>query len=327
MSLEKSLVKNSIEAMQCAIELHNKPSLFYRYQTVSILFCNARELLLKAYILKEKLQKRSVIVKDIEYWLEKCMDITKTKKWKKFELTHTNLTVLREYRNSCIHLIWSEIENQILEVILKNIDCYNQFLKNEFWESLFKKSNFYILPIWELKIKKFSTMNTIWKKEKSEFKEYIQKQNERLLKLWIKDSVNIQVNIELVNQRHSSDTDLKISTHSEGIVTKIQRKVMLDGKIEISDKGSHTIKIEDDYGSFRKIYPYKKWELAIVLNKMFYERYKFWPWKIIANIPNEGKFMKIRYWDPDEKKSPIAYYTELSLEFCKDYITKNCNLK
>jgi hypothetical protein len=53
MPIIENLVKNSIEAMQCAVELHNKPALFYRYQTVSILFCNARELLLKAYIVRE----------------------------------------------------------------------------------------------------------------------------------------------------------------------------------------------------------------------------------------------------------------------------------
>ena len=36
--------------MYCAIELHNKPILKYRYETCSILMINAWELLLRAYL-------------------------------------------------------------------------------------------------------------------------------------------------------------------------------------------------------------------------------------------------------------------------------------
>ncbi len=46
------LQENSIQAILSAIEIHNKPNIPYRYQTVSILVINGWELLLKAYITK-----------------------------------------------------------------------------------------------------------------------------------------------------------------------------------------------------------------------------------------------------------------------------------
>lgn len=39
--------------MYSAIEFHNKPRISYRYQNVVILIINARELLLKAYIVEK----------------------------------------------------------------------------------------------------------------------------------------------------------------------------------------------------------------------------------------------------------------------------------
>jgi hypothetical protein len=43
-----NLVKNSIAAYFAAIEVHNKPNISYRYETVTLLIINAWELLLKA---------------------------------------------------------------------------------------------------------------------------------------------------------------------------------------------------------------------------------------------------------------------------------------
>ena len=40
-----NLLRNSIEAYFAAIEIHNKPNMYYRYETVSLLLINAWELL------------------------------------------------------------------------------------------------------------------------------------------------------------------------------------------------------------------------------------------------------------------------------------------
>ena len=49
-----SLIANSVEALYCTIELHNKPFLKYRYETCAILLTNAWELILKAYLYQNK---------------------------------------------------------------------------------------------------------------------------------------------------------------------------------------------------------------------------------------------------------------------------------
>ena len=55
--IAKNLVRNSIAAIFAAIEIHNKPIFSYRYEVVVLLFINAWELLLKAYIYKYKPSK------------------------------------------------------------------------------------------------------------------------------------------------------------------------------------------------------------------------------------------------------------------------------
>ena len=51
-----NLIKNSIAAYFATIEIHNKPNISYRYETVTLLMMNAWELALKA-LCKEIHQK------------------------------------------------------------------------------------------------------------------------------------------------------------------------------------------------------------------------------------------------------------------------------
>lgn len=57
--VQSNLVKNSIAAYYAAIEIHNKPNIAYRSETVTLLILNAWELALKAYIRKH-LKNRSI---------------------------------------------------------------------------------------------------------------------------------------------------------------------------------------------------------------------------------------------------------------------------
>ena len=58
-----NLVKNSISAYFAAVELHNKPNIAYRYETVTLLMMNAWELALKAYV-KKNIKNRSIFTED-----------------------------------------------------------------------------------------------------------------------------------------------------------------------------------------------------------------------------------------------------------------------
>ena len=50
--IQANLLKNSIAAYFAAVEIHNKPNIPYRYETITLLMMNAWELALKAYIRK-----------------------------------------------------------------------------------------------------------------------------------------------------------------------------------------------------------------------------------------------------------------------------------
>ena len=58
-----NLLKNSISAYFSAVELHNKPNIPYRYETVTLLMMNAWELVLKAYV-KKYIKNRSIFEND-----------------------------------------------------------------------------------------------------------------------------------------------------------------------------------------------------------------------------------------------------------------------
>ena len=61
--VQSNLVKNSIAAYFAAIEIHNKPNIAYRYETVTLLIMNAWELALKAYV-KKYCKNRSIFEED-----------------------------------------------------------------------------------------------------------------------------------------------------------------------------------------------------------------------------------------------------------------------
>ncbi len=54
MDIVKLLVEKSQEAFIVGIELYNKPTIHYRVEGFSFFICNAWELMLKAYLLREK---------------------------------------------------------------------------------------------------------------------------------------------------------------------------------------------------------------------------------------------------------------------------------
>ena len=72
--VQHHLVKNSISAYFAAIEIHNKPNIAYRYETVTLLMVNAWELILKAYV-RKYIKNRSIFTENghtIE--LDKALD-------------------------------------------------------------------------------------------------------------------------------------------------------------------------------------------------------------------------------------------------------------
>ena len=104
----RALRSNSIAAILAAIEIYNKPQMFYRNECFSILLVNAWELLLKAILSKNK--QRIFYPKETGQGYRSLTLQDTSEKVKPFfpseisyEPVAQNIKVLTNYRNNSIH--------------------------------------------------------------------------------------------------------------------------------------------------------------------------------------------------------------------------------
>ena len=116
----KDLLKASNSALFAGIEIHNKPLVEFRYQSVVILIIIAWEHLLKAYVYKfmdKKLlyeNKTNKENKKITRSFKNILDIVKynvNEKYNnnKFDVIYENIKALYSYRNEYVHYFTNEM--------------------------------------------------------------------------------------------------------------------------------------------------------------------------------------------------------------------------
>lgn len=145
--IAKNLMKNSIAGMFSAIEIHNKPSIEYRYEMVVLLLLNSWELLLKAYLYKFHKRIKLFHKDGTTKQFENCLNIVIEKKGKDFAPEHENLNVLYDYRNQVAHFYIEELDPIMFALISKSIIFYSKFLKTNFNYDISAQSNLILLPI------------------------------------------------------------------------------------------------------------------------------------------------------------------------------------
>lgn len=137
-----------MSAMLSTIEIHNKPEIKYRYETVVILLLNAWELALKSYLYKNHKKEVKIFEKDGRTKpFENCLNITSQKLGKEFNPIKENLEVLYNYRNQVAHFYLEEINPILFSLVSKNIIFYNKFIKENFKIDLSENSDLILLPI------------------------------------------------------------------------------------------------------------------------------------------------------------------------------------
>jgi hypothetical protein len=92
-------MKNSIAGMFSAIEIHNKPSIEYRYEMVVLLLLNSWELILKAYLYKFHKNVKLFHKDGTTKQFGNCLNIVHEKIGKDFAPEQENLNVLYDYIN------------------------------------------------------------------------------------------------------------------------------------------------------------------------------------------------------------------------------------
>jgi len=145
------LIKNSIAAYFAAIEIHNKPNISYRYETVTLLMMNAWELALKAYV-KKYIRNRSILKKDGNtISLDKALDYVNEHrnsiKSNNFTAAKKNIEEIEKYRNGITHFYCEQLEPYIFMLVARSALNYVDFMKTYFSKDVMVDEGLFIMPL------------------------------------------------------------------------------------------------------------------------------------------------------------------------------------
>lgn len=149
--VQSNLLKNSIAAYFAAIEIHNKPNITYRYESVTLLIMNAWELALKAYI-RKFIKTRSIFEKDgrsitadkaLAYVGEHCNNLNP----KSFTAISKNIEEIEKYRNSIAHFYCEPLEPYIFMLVARSALNFVDFLKKYFSKDIMSEEGLFIMPL------------------------------------------------------------------------------------------------------------------------------------------------------------------------------------
>lgn len=327
-NIANTLLKNSISALFCAIEIHNKPKIEYRYPNVVVILLNAWELALKSYIYKY--QKNKKIVELRSDWrydsLDKCINLVFI--WEENLIYKSSIDKLSEYRNKIIHAFTSDLDEVMYSVIFQNIVLFWKFLNDFSKESLSKyDETLILLPIWFKKPFNpvdFLTNESFLADSSNDVKEFIKwliNTTEELYSKWIEESIFISYDVELLWKNKFKNADLLLWIDQKSPNT-IKRETKLRLSTDRNVQLVRNLTIDEIKENF-KIESYKK---IRILCKERYSDFISWNTKAQEIYRNEINLLdkKWIYWEFDYSDNNKKLFSEMIFEdiFDKYYIKK-----
>lgn len=214
--LSKNLVGKSKNAFMLALELYNKPTIGYRAESFSILFSNAWELLLKAYIFKaEKGRRLSIFRKKQKnkrresISLDECLN-------RVFENANNpvkrNIIYISDIRNEASHLIVKELDPYFSRVFQAGVINYIKFLSKWFGVDLNEDLNPGLVSLISDKDQIADSKNLRLKYNKADLKDilnWVDRFN-KLSSLGVEATLSIKHTIAIV--RNTKKADIVISS-------------------------------------------------------------------------------------------------------------------
>ena len=324
--IQANLLKNSIAAYFAAVEIHNKPNIPYRYETVTLLMLNAWELALKAYIRKH-IKGRSIFEANghtiqFKTALAYVTEHINGQKPNSFTATKENLEAIEDYRNNIVHFYNESLEPYIFMLIAKSATNYVDFTKKFFGKDIKAEEGLFILPL-GFKLP-FLPQDFLSKKaatkldspKAKEFMDLIIQKTKSLQSQGIEDSIVVGFNIYLESLKTATNSDIIAAITSadkaEATVTQV-KKVLLT-----TDKGAPKIHVSDE--AIMAQYPLSHQELVakcreqipgLKVNPRFY--------KILAPLRENPNLAFGRVNNPKSvKKQKTFFYREPIIEEIKN---------
>lgn len=260
--VQNNLLKNSISAYFSAIEIHNKPNITYRYETVTLLMMNAWELCLKAFI-RKYIKSKSIFEND-EHTISfdkavKYVDdyINEKIKSNSFLAIKENLVLLEVYRNNIVHFYNEALEPYIFMLIARAALNFVEFFKLYFKKDIIVNEGLFIMPLGfklPFKPEDFLTKNSanyISSAESKSFIDKIVKVISDLKDANVEDSVVLGFSIYLESVKKITNSDLLIAITSKEEASTSFTKV---NKVQLSSNpDAQPVYISDE--ELFKLYP------------------------------------------------------------------------
>lgn len=281
--IQYNLLKNSISAYFAMIEIHNKPNISYRYETVTLLMINSWELVLKSFI-RKYIKKRNIFTDDgrtiplnkaLSYVSEEINRIQP----KKFTAIKENIEAIEEYRNNVTHFYNEELEPYIFMLVAKSALNYVEFLKEYFNKDIMSDEGLFILPLGfklPFKPEEFLSNNAATRLQSEEAKNFMRSIVKRISDLdkeGIEDSIvlGFSLYMESIKKCSNSDVIAAITTMDNADIKLSQKKKVkvVDDKdapkLQLSEEeyiGIYPLTYEDVWKSCKKkISGFKKGQL------------------------------------------------------------------
>ena len=261
---------NAEEALISAIEIYNKPSFNYKFQSCIILLVNAWELLMKA-ILCLKNGESSVLSSDGKHtiYFEDCLNKISNPENSLISLSlKENLSILYDIRNNYTHFYCESVDTVLYSLMSKAIDEFIKLAVNHFALKNKELLSMQYLPLF-FNIK-MTTIQEL-KEMRNSKDEYIKLIADRIINFANDnkelDSIlyNVDVNLQTIKNISNADIVLGIDKNSNYTIN-LEKKFQLGNG---NDKGLQKVTLSDD--EIDKMYPYSYDELMALKAKGKYK--------------------------------------------------------
>jgi hypothetical protein len=328
-----NLVKNSIAAYFAAIEIHNKPNIPYRYETVTLLILNAWELMLKAFV--RKFVKHHSIYEASNYTIsfDKAVtyvnDFLNSKTPKSFLHIKENLLQIEKYRNNITHYYDEQLTPFIFMLVARCAVNYIEFLKQYFGKDIIDKEELFIMPIGfklpfrpeDILSKKAPAYSS--SEEVKKFIDGITKVITDLHGQGVEESIVLGFDIYLQSTKKITNSDLVVAITSvdeaDTTFSRITNVQLTD------DPNAQILNMSDD--EFRNTWKYSYHKLVNLCKDNipgFKQNSKFN--RLMKDIKKDVKCAYKRKLDSRNPKSASQdFYTDFALESLKNRYTKEDN--
>mgnify|MGYP004509932033 FL=1 len=215
--LIEKMFEKSQEAFLLAIEIYNKPTIKYRLEGFAFFICNAWELLLKAYIIKNN-GMNTIYYKNKPERSISLTDCIKKVFTNEKDPTRKNLEIIVDLRNTSTHFIIKEMETIYLPFLQANTLNYSQKLFDFFNIDITKNIDTSFLSLatnnanlsdTEILSKYGNEIFNRYKKVKNETTSLLE--NEKNNKL----AINVNLNLKVVKNAKDAQLTFSISKDAE----------------------------------------------------------------------------------------------------------------